>query len=147
MKIPAMRAARARSLSTVRKFWMRAPQRTPTALAAVRTATSPTAMALNSGPPLARPRWTTLARYSAEIMDSAAMLAALMMVRLVQPKRKAGSLPKDSRRYTYCPPAWGKRADISAKARDPIRARRPEAAQQIRIHPGEGRLAATFWGF
>ena len=47
------------------------------------------------------------AGYSAEMIARAAMLAELMMRRLVQPKRKAGSLPNDSWMNVYCPPAFG----------------------------------------
>src|SRR5262245_31946872 len=83
--IPATIATIARSFAAVRRFWTRAPQRTPTAFAAVRTAMIPTARALYSRLFTAMGRPMAFPRNSTETHARAAMLAALMIVSWVQP--------------------------------------------------------------
>src|SRR2546425_8664488 len=99
-KAPKMMRPKAPSLRTVSVFWITAPQRTPTALAAVRIRIKTTGTVVSqwlSGGGL-MPSGSKLKKNWAEITARAAMLAELMMRRFVQPKRKAVSFPKDSRR-------------------------------------------------
>ena len=55
-------------------------------------------------------------------MATAAMAPVAMIRNKAQPYRKAGNVPNASRKYTYVPPARGRRAPSSAYTKPPMMA-------------------------
>src|SRR5271170_5333512 len=79
------------------------------------------------------------AAYAANPTANAAVSPGSSTNKLIQPKRKAVSGPKLSRRYTYGPPALGKRPASSPKQSAPQRVMVPTASQTMSSQKGEAR--------
>src|SRR3984893_3663206 len=82
-------------------------------------------------------------RYAATPTPPAAMAPLKPATKDVHPVRNAARPPKLSRRYTYSPPAWGRRAASSAYASAPASARAPPIAHTPRIAALFGSSVAT----
>ena len=79
---------------------------------------------------------STAPKYSANPTASAAMVPLWPTVKIIQPYRNAGNSPYASRRKTYCPPASGYIAAISAKAKQASSEMSPPAIQIPRKYSG-----------
>src|SRR5271156_4097480 len=79
------------------------------------------------------------AAYAANPTANAAVSPGSRTNKLIQPKRKAVRGPKLSRRYTYAPPALGKRPASSPKQSAPLSVMEPTPSQTMSSQKGEAR--------